>query len=113
MSLYVLINRATAAFSTPNVIIPPPTDGPIPQTTIAPTQTFQLTITGNGSISATVQPLVSNDGISWSPYGDPVSLSGVTKASVGFGGSQNWKYYSALLPAISGISAQATLVMNG
>lgn len=113
MALYTLINAATVPFSTPNTIIPPNTDGPIPPPKIAPEQTFQLTVSGLGAISATVQPVVSNDRINWSPYGDAVTVAGITKVSAGFGGSQNWMFYSAYLPAISGTGAQATLAMNG
>ena len=113
MALYSLINGASAAFSTPNTIVPPRTDGPIPQPVIAPQQTFQLMVKGLGAVSATVQPLVSNDRVNWSNYGDPVTVSGTTKAVAGFGMSQNWEYYSALLTSISGTAAQASLVMNG
>lgn len=113
MSLYVLINAAAVPFFTPNTIVPALADGPIPQPVIAPNQTFQLTVKGVGAVSATAQPVVSNDGVTWSNYGDPVTVSGSTKASVGFGGNQNWKYYSAFLTALSGAAAQATLVMNG
>ena len=113
MALYPLINGATAPFSTPNTIVPPRTDGPIPQLVIAPQQTFQLTVLGLGAVSATVQPMVSNDRVNWSNYGDPVTVAGTTKATAGFGMNQNWEYYSALLTAISGVGAQASLVMNG
>lgn len=113
MSLYLLINGAAVPFSTPNTIVPPATDGPIPQVTIAPKQTFQLTVQGSGAISATVQPVVSNDGVNWSPYGDPVSVAGITKVSAAWGGDQNWKFYSAYLNTISGTGAKATLIMNG
>lgn len=113
MALYTLINGAMAPFFTPNTIVPPRADGPIPQAVIAPQQTFQLTVQGLGAVSATVQPLASNDGVNWSNYGDPVTATGTTKATRGFGGSQNWKFYSAQLTAISGTAAQASLVMNG
>lgn len=113
MALYVLINAAAVPFFTPNTIVPALADGPIIPAQIAPQQTFQLTVKGVGSISATVQLAVSNDGVNWSNYGDPVTASGTTKASAGFGGAQNWKFYSAYLTAISGTAAQATLILNG
>lgn len=113
MAQYILINGASIPFSTPNTIVPPSTDGPIPPIAIAPQQTFQITVQGNGAVSATVQPIVSNDRINWSPYGDPVLVAGVTRATAGFGGSQNWQFYSAYLTAITGLQARATLVMNG
>lgn len=113
MALYTLINAAAAAFFTPNTVVPATPDGPIPPQQIAPQQTFQVTVKGTGAVSATVQPVVSNDGVNWSNYGDPVTVSGTTRAVAGFGGAQNWKFYSAYLTAISGTAAQATLVMNG
>lgn len=113
MTQYVLINAATYPFVTPNTIVPAISDGPIVSPQIAQRQTFQLTVKGIGVISATVQPVVSNDGVNWANYGDPVTAAGTTKVTVGFGGEQNWKYYSAYLTAISGTATQATLILNG
>ena len=77
------------------------------------TRLSRRVLIGLGAVSATVQPLVSNDRVNWSNYGDPVTAAGTTKVTAGFGMSQNWEYYSALLTAISGVGAQASLVMNG
>lgn len=112
MAAYILLNAA-APFFTPNTIVPVLTDGPIPQVMVAPEQTFQLTVSGTGPVSATAQVVVSNDRINWFPYGDPVTASGTTKATTGWGGAQNWEAYSAYLTALSGTGAQARLVMNG
>jgi hypothetical protein len=113
MALYTLINAASVPFFTPNTRVPPIPDSPIQPTPIAPQQTFQLTVTGSGAVSATVQPVVSNDGVNWSSYGDPFTATGTTKASQIAGGAQNWKFYSAYLTAISGTGAKATLILNG
>lgn len=110
---YALINGAMAPFFTPNTIVPPATDGPIPQTPIGNQQTFQLIVAGVNSVSATIQVIVSNDRVNWTNYFDPFTVSGTSKVSAGFGGSQNWKYFSAYLTAISGTAASATLLMNG
>lgn len=115
MTVYVLFHRAQVPFFDAGVIVPLPTDGPIPQVVIAPEQTFQFTVVGQpgASISATCQIVVSTNGKNWIPYFDPVTVSGISLASAGFGGSQNWPYYSSYLTAISGTNARATLEMNG
>lgn len=115
MTVYVLINGQTQTFLNPQIIVPVNTDGPIPQNVIAPEQSFQLTVTGNPgvTVSATAQVVASNDRVNWTPYFDPVSVTGQTTATAGWGGSQNWKYFSAYLTAISGLGAKATLTMNG
>lgn len=118
MSRYVLINGATQAFFNPVTVIPPNTDGPIPQPVIAEEQTFQLTVTANPgqAFAASVQVLVSNDDGShknWANLFDPISVTGTTSGTAGFGGSQNWKYYSAILLSLTGLGAKAFLTMNG
>lgn len=115
MAVYTLINGATRAFFTFNTIIPPVTDGPIPQPQISSSQSFQLILTGQAghNVSATAQVYSSNDGLNWSKYFDPITAMGVGSAIAGWGGSQNWKYFSAQLTSISGSQAQATLTMNG
>lgn len=118
MARYVLINGATQAFINPVTIVPYPADGPIPQPVIADEQTFQLTATANPgqAVSANVQVLASNDDGShknWVNLFDPISVSGTTSVTAGFGGSQNWKYYSAILLSLTGVGAKAFLTMNG
>jgi hypothetical protein len=46
---------------------------------------------------------------------DPISVSGTGPGpiSIGFGGSQQWKYYAAKLPTLTGAGAKATLTMYG
>lgn len=118
MTAYNLINKATQVFFNPVTIVPYPADNPIPQPVIAAQQSFQLSVQGNPGItvSATVQLYVSNDdgpGKNWVPYMDPIAVSGTTKVTAGWGGSQFWKYFSATLPALGGLGAQATLNMYG
>lgn len=113
MAQYVLFRNATTVFPNNGPIIPPATDGPIPPIVIAPQQSFQLTVTGTGAISAKAQVFVSNDRVHWLPYGDPVTVSGSTSATAGWGGQQNWEYYTSQLQALSGLNAQASCLMNG
>lgn len=76
-------------------------------------QTFQLVVVGAGSVSASAQPVVSNDGINWVNYGSAISASSATTVSVGSGtGAAVWAYYAAYLTAISGTGAKATMTMN-
>jgi len=115
MAVYTLINQVAVPFFLPVTIIPPITDGPIPQNVISPSQGFQLTVKGNSgvAVSASAQVVVSNDGKIWANYfPDAISVSGTTEASAAFGGSGNWKYFSAYLSDISGLGAKATLTMN-
>lgn len=115
MAVYRLINKVAVPFFSFSTIIPPPTDGPIPQATIGDNQSFQLNVFGDpgAAVSATVQVYVSNDRVVWTQYLDPLTAAGTGSASNGYGGSQPWEYFSAWLTAISGTNAKATLLMNG
>lgn len=76
----------------------------------APQQTFVLTVTGTGALSATAQVMVSNDGDNWLNYGAPITATnGVPAAQTG---NQVWEYFGAVLTAISGTNAGAKLVMS-
>lgn len=79
-----------------------------------PEQTFHLKIVGTaGNVSGTAQVVVSNDGLDWIPYGDPIAApSTYLTAHASFGGTQSWKYFGAYLTAIAGTGAKATLRMN-
>lgn len=81
---------------------------------IPPTnQTFQLIVTGSGNVSATAQPIVSNDGINWTNYGSAISATAAASVSQANGtGSAPWAFYSATITAISGTGAVAKLIMN-
>jgi len=76
-------------------------------------QAFQLNVSGTGSVSATMQPVVSNDGTNWSAYGATVTATGFN------GGSNNialtnapFIYFSAYITAISGTGATASINMS-
>lgn len=76
-------------------------------------QSFQVVVTGtSGNVSATVQPIVSNDGYNWMPYGSAITVaSGATPQQGSANGSGFWRYFSAYLTAITGTGATAKCVM--
>ena len=114
MSQYYLLTNQTAIQSAPPPVVPVEPWGNVLGVTNPPEQTFQLTITGTaGNVSGTAQVVVSNDGISWISYGDPLSVASSYLTGVaGFAGTQSWNFYGAYLTAISGTGAKATLVMS-
>lgn len=114
MSIYMLLTNAVAVQTSgqpPNPVKP---DGPSNPNMPTLRQTFQLIVTGTaGNVSATVQPLVSNDGVNWTAYGDPlIAASTYLTAMQNASMEGSWKYFGAYLSAISGTGAAATLSMN-
>jgi hypothetical protein len=76
-----------------------------------PKRTFQASIVGSGSVSATVPILVSNDGSNFLTLGT-ISLSGTTSATDGFASDAPWAFVRADVTAISGTSATVNVVMG-
>jgi hypothetical protein len=72
----------------------------------APQSSFQVVVTGTGTVSTTVQFYVSNDGQNAcaTPLGT-ITLSGTNVASDGFTTSAPWKFVQAVVSAISGTNA--------
>lgn len=80
----------------------------------SPNATFQAVVTGSGTVSATVEIDVSNDGTyAVDTIMGSITLSGTDANSDGFT-SQNspWKYVRARVTAISGTSAAVTVHMG-
>ena len=76
-------------------------------------QTFHVVVTGSGSVSATVQPLSSNDGVNWLDYGSAMAVAaGTAPQQTGANGAGVWAYYSAYVTAISGTGAAVTCTMS-
>lgn len=73
-------------------------------------KTWQATVTGSGSVSATVLVQVSNDPttLGWATLGT-ITLSGTTTATDGFASDTAWKYYRGNVTAVSGTSATVYL----
>lgn len=64
---------------------------------------FQATLSGTGSLGATITIQVSNDGVN--PISTPlgtISLSGTTLVSDGFSTVSSWKYIRAVVAGVSG-----------
>lgn len=85
----------------PNLAISPPEN-----------QSFQLTVKGTGAVSATAQVYGSNDKVNWVPYGAAITSSGTGTGTNAQGGTTPYAFFGALLTAITGTGATATLVMN-
>lgn len=127
MSLYTLLNQSNTIGTLPPALIARPvpvdqqqslallTSNPLdPSLQITPPsqQAFQLTVKGSGTVSATAQIYGSNDGKNWLTIGSPVTANGTNLASTGALGTVPFAYYGALLTAISGANATATLTMS-
>lgn len=72
-------------------------------------KTFQGTVTGSGSVSATIAINVSNDKVDWITLGT-ITLSGTNAATDGFATEASWGYYQANVSALSGTGASVTVV---
>jgi hypothetical protein len=76
-------------------------------------QSFHVVVVGtSGNVSATVQPIVSNDGVNWIAYGSPITIaSGATPQQGSAINTGFWKYFSAYVTAITGAGATAKCMM--
>jgi hypothetical protein len=79
-------------------------------------QVFEVTVASNnnsGAPTATVQPIVSNDGINWQNYGSAITITGGPSPNSGnASGSAPWPFYSAVVTALSGTGAAVSCTMN-
>jgi hypothetical protein len=127
MSLYTLINASNTIGALP----PTPIIRPVrpdqqqslallsgnlldPTLPITPpsSQSFQLTVAGTGAVSASAQMYGSNDGKNWATIGSPITANGTTTATVVGLGSVPFAFFGALLTAITGTNALATVTMS-
>ena len=118
MTTYVLINKATAIQSAP-------ASGQAPVgsqivnltagqgTTNPQQQAFQVVVTtSSGNGSATVQPMVSNDGVNFIAYGAAlVVVAAASPAQISGSGNVPWQFFTAYVTAISGTGAAVTCTM--
>ncbi len=118
MSVYGLANNISAAQTAGNVgqsanpIVPMPASeagaGTPPVTHV-----FVLTVTGSGNVSATAQPVGSNDGVNFVNYGSPIVAASLqTVSSQAQVGNSPFAYLSAFVSAISGTNASATVTVS-
>lgn len=74
---------------------------------------FVLTVTGSGNVSATAQPVGSNDGINFVAYGSPIVASSLqTVSSQAQAGTTPFEFLGAYVSAISGTNASATVTAS-
>jgi hypothetical protein len=119
MTTYVLCQNVTAVQSAPaNGAIPTGSQSVNPsagQVSINPqAQSFHIEVNGTGTVGATVQIMVSNDGgVDWIPYGAAIVCTPATnKALAASSGNQPWQMYTAYVTAISGIGASVYVSMG-
>lgn len=115
MTEYVAFQRITVAQNAPNRrfgpanVIQPQNQGQ--GSTPSPTsqQAFVATVSGSGAVSATVQPVVSNDSLDWVNYGDPVTVAGTastdTPVLATWSLTGPFAFIGAYVTAISGAGA--------
>lgn len=128
MTTYILFQGIKAIQSAPGTVqggtpgsnLPPgstfanPGGGAGAPTAPPTNQTLHAVVAGtSGSVSATVQPVVSNDGINWIAYGSPITIASAATPQQGSAvGTAVWAFYSAYVTAISGTGASVTCTMN-
>lgn len=82
-----------------------PTSGSIVHVpTGIPIRTYSASVTGTGTVSATVIVYGSNDGQNWNDLGT-ITLSGSNSAMDGFPSIAPWEYVKADLTTITGTNA--------
>ncbi|MBT9145425.1 MAG: hypothetical protein DDT42_01296 [candidate division WS2 bacterium] len=79
----------------------------------SPYASFQASVVGTGTVTATVIIECSNNGVHWcsTPMGT-ISLSGTTSSSDGFTTEAPWKFVRARVTAISGTNATITALIG-
>ena len=75
---------------------------------------FQVNLTGSGTVSVTATLEVSNDGVTWIPItASALSLSGTNSDTDGLTIDAAWVYARITLSSITGTGATATAFMGG
>jgi hypothetical protein len=77
-------------------------------------QAFQAVVSGSGNVSATVQPVVSNDGVNFSNFGTAITISSAFGSANGIQATSQspFSYYGGIVTAISGTNATVMLNMS-
>lgn len=111
MSVYPIVSGVTATQAITvlgggkNPIAEPKLDGPVPA---VPTSLgLQVTVTGSGPVSGSVQFVASNDGVNWATVGSAVaSGTGIGSAnSLGSSANAPYRFWGGYVTAISGTGA--------
>lgn len=75
--------------------------------------TYQLTVQGIGTVSASALIEVSNDDIAWVPFGTMSATGTITGTDYTSPAWGAWTYHRATITAISGTDALATVTGQG
>lgn len=111
MSLYTLLKNRTTTNTVPDAnLVVQPTQGQLGQPSSY--QAFTATVTGTGAVTATVQPVVSNDGVNWSNFGSAISLSGTNSATGNASLQGSFAYWGAIVTAITGTGASVNALLS-
>ena len=71
-----------------------------------------IATTSSGNVTASVQPIVSNDGVNWINYGSAIAISsGASPQQAQGNGTAFWKYMSAYCSAMTGTGALVKCIM--
>lgn len=108
------IDNSNASAKSTNFAVTP--DGPDAVSHAAcQNQGYQVTVTGQGSVSCTVQPVASNDGINWANNGNTIVVASGSNTSTNIGNVANapFKHFGAFVTAISGTNAKVSCIMCG
>ena len=111
MAVYKLLSAQTTVTAAPPVAIQPTSNlaylGPPAY------QSFHITVSGTGTVSATVQIVGSNDGVNWVSMFSPQVLNGTSPQNSKLAnGPEPMTYFGAYVTAISGTSAAVTVLMS-
>jgi hypothetical protein len=116
MSIYHLLDNVTAITSPAipkNSPLAQPTTGQIGQPSSYQAVTVTVTAPSSNAISATVQLMVSNDGVNWSNYGTAITASGTgTAFTVNQSLQASFAFWGAIVTAISGTGAAVTCLLS-
>ena len=76
-------------------------------------QGFQVTVTGSGNVSCTIQPVASNDGINWVNNGSTIAAGSAANVSSAIGQTTVTNaYVGAFVTAITGTNASANITVS-
>lgn len=111
MSVYQLLkDQKTTITTPPSNLVVSPTQGQLNQPSSY--QAITAKVTGTGAVSATVQPVVSNDLVNWSNFGSAISLSGTNTANGNASLQGSFTYWGAIVTAISGTGAAVDCLLS-
>ena len=117
MTIYPILLNVTTTTPAPSPTQPAPFvaspgGGAGTQFNAATAQTFHAVVTGIGNVSATINVVVSNDGVNWLDSNHITIASAAAPQQSYLLGTNPWAYFSAYVSAISGTKAAVSLTMS-